>query len=1191
MSILRTTWRKRNGARAMSRAIEPLEGRLLLAIINTLIDPLTGAGVDTTKWAITERGLENTGPAGYNPPQQDANGLVLSGTTSQQYWFGSSLESMDEFSSQATTTVSVDRASLTGVAAAGSAYRSSLWLLQPGGQFLHFSQNVGETGWQYNQTGGGSGTAIGTFNTAAPDQGQHAMKLVYTPLGGSQADVAIYLDNVLGPTVHFTNWNNSTPFKVIMTGQARAIGDSVSATFKNFSAVAQPVPTLPPAAPTNLTATAAPKGLNVSLSWLDNANNEVNYRIERSSDGVNFTPIATVQAVAGSGTTASYADVVPAAGTPFSYRVRAFNNANNGSFSAYSNVANATTAAAASSLSDPLTGAGIDTSKWDVTDRGLESTGPAGYTATQGPSGLTLGGTATAQYWFGKSIESKDVFLSQKTTTVIVDRVSLTGSGTAYRSSLWLFQPTPGGQFFHIAQDIGETGWQYNQTAGNVGTAIGAFNGFAADQGLHRLKLVYTPTGSRSANIDMFLDDQPGGTVTFNNWDTTVPFKVILTGQARAIADSVSAVFQNVSVTADPLPATNPAAPTNLVATPGDGGRTVQLSWMDNSEDELEFRVERSIDGTNFTTIGIVPQSPGAFGGASFADNGPPPGVASFYRVRAFKYSSAGGFSAPTNIVAFVAAPVITSLVDPFTGNQVNTDLWDITPRGLENTGFAGYDAPTENANGLTLGGQTSQQYWYGNSLESKGLFSSQVPTSVSVERVSLAGSGSAYRSSLWILQPTTGGQFLHFSQNVGETGWQYNQTVGGGGTAIGTFNTAAPDQGLHTMKLVYTPLGGSTADVAIYLDNVLGTTARFTNWDNSVPFKVIVTGQARAATDSVSATFRNFSAQTLFPLTNVTGTAGADSIYVKRSANGQFANVWVNSPTPGSGNPTQQVPIDAQLVINGLAGNDLLVVDYSAGSATPSGGITFNGGDGSDTIKAVGAGAADAFGVAGGSLSHLGGGTLSAGTDVEKIALAQGNFAAPDTAFGTTGSFQAIDVGNGATVRVFYSSGISPLLALRSALASGYAGGAWNGPGISSADAAANPGHALGYADDGSVVTVKYTRSGDANLDGRVEFSDLVALAQNYGNNSGSAVWSTGDFTYDGNVDFGDLVTLAQNYGQSAAAVMAMVSSAAMPAKAVSAVKPAPAKKPAPAARTPFAAKAIIAAAPASAAARRARA
>lgn len=51
----------------------------------------------------------------------------------------------------------------------------------------------------------------------------------------------------------------------------------------------------------------------------------------------------------------------------------------------------------------------------------------------------------------------------------------------------------------------------------------------------------------------------------------------------------------------------------------------------------------------------------------------------------------------------------------------------------------------------------------------------------------------------------------------------------------------------------------------------------------------------------------------------------------------------------------------------------------------------------------------------------------------------------------------------------------------------------------------------------------------GDADSDGRVDFADLLTLAQHYGN-EGS--WSTGDFNGDGRVDFADLLLLAQNYG-----------------------------------------------------------
>lgn len=53
----------------------------------------------------------------------------------------------------------------------------------------------------------------------------------------------------------------------------------------------------------------------------------------------------------------------------------------------------------------------------------------------------------------------------------------------------------------------------------------------------------------------------------------------------------------------------------------------------------------------------------------------------------------------------------------------------------------------------------------------------------------------------------------------------------------------------------------------------------------------------------------------------------------------------------------------------------------------------------------------------------------------------------------------------------------------------------------------------------------------GDANLDGKVDFSDLLIVAQHYGLSSG-AMWGDGDFNNDGSVGFDDLLILAQNYG-----------------------------------------------------------
>lgn len=60
----------------------------------------------------------------------------------------------------------------------------------------------------------------------------------------------------------------------------------------------------------------------------------------------------------------------------------------------------------------------------------------------------------------------------------------------------------------------------------------------------------------------------------------------------------------------------------------------------------------------------------------------------------------------------------------------------------------------------------------------------------------------------------------------------------------------------------------------------------------------------------------------------------------------------------------------------------------------------------------------------------------------------------------------------------------------------------------------------------------------GDADLDGRVIFDDLLILAKNYGNSLG---WQQGNFDGQNGVDFADLLLLAQNYNQSAVDLSAL--------------------------------------------------
>jgi hypothetical protein len=97
----------------------------------------------------------------------------------------------------------------------------------------------------------------------------------------------------------------------------------------------------PPAAPSSLTATAK-SASRIDLNWTDNATTEDGFRIERCTGVVNVTCADAdfAQIVQTGPNTISYNDAGLSAATAYSYRVRAFNGADN---SAYSNTATAVT--------------------------------------------------------------------------------------------------------------------------------------------------------------------------------------------------------------------------------------------------------------------------------------------------------------------------------------------------------------------------------------------------------------------------------------------------------------------------------------------------------------------------------------------------------------------------------------------------------------------------------------------------------------------------------------------------------------------------------------------------------------------------------------------------------------------------------------------------------------------------------
>jgi T5SS/PEP-CTERM-associated repeat protein len=125
-----------------------------------------------------------------------------------------------------------------------------------------------------------------------------------------------------------------------------------------------------------------------------------------------------------------------------------------------------------------------------------------------------------------------------------------------------------------------------------------------------------------------------------------------------------------------------------------------------------------------------------------------------------------------------------------------------------------------------------------------------------------------------------------------------------------------------------------------------------------------------------------------------------------------------------------------------------------------------------------------------------------------------------------------------------------SPLLNVANQIRTAYNGGAWDGTGITSENADAT-NFALGFTEssalfatfpatfsgqsvDDTAALVKFTRYGDANLDGSVNLQDFNTLAANFGQSN--RFWRQGDFNYDGTVNLQDFNRLAANFGLSAA-------------------------------------------------------
>ncbi|HRK29777.1 MAG TPA: hypothetical protein PLD59_01760 [Tepidisphaeraceae bacterium] len=257
--------------------------------------------------------------------------------------------------------------------------------------------------------------------------------------------------------------------------------------------------------------------------------------------------------------------------------------------------------------------------------------------------------------------------------------------------------------------------------------------------------------------------------------------------------------------------------------------------------------------------------------------------------------------------------------------------------------------------------------------------------------------------------------------------------------------------------------------------------------------------------------------------------TVGGTQTLTLNSASGQ-ATLRVQS-----GNHTISAPIHSS--------DDLFIaVESATDSLTLSGDLTF---DANTNLTRAGGGSL--------SLKSAKVNSLTVGTGT-MVLLAGADFTTRATSLNISGASNAwtgkLDI-NDNLVAVEYSSA-SPLATIANQILQGYAGGAWNGLGISSSVAAVTPaGFAIGFGEasglgittfgdeaiEGNAVLFRLTIPGDADLSGGVNLDDFTRLAAGFGNGS---TWTEGDFNFDGAVNLDDFTALAANFGQSVSAAPA---------------------------------------------------
>lgn len=392
--------------------------------------------------------------------------------------------------------------------------------------------------------------------------------------------------------------------------------------------------TILPAAPASLAATAA-SASQVNLGWVDNANNESGFRIERCTGAgcSNFTLRASVDPNG-----VAYSDQGLTLGEVYTYRIYAFNVAG----------PSATVGPAVAAL--------------------LLPTAPTGLaTATASPTQVTLNWTDAATNESGFRVERCTGFVCANfvevgTTATDSGRfVDAVASNTFYNYRVRAFNASGNSAFtstvaantFTPAEPTTLSATTNTATLIDLAWVDNATNelGYIVERCLGSSCTVYTPIDTTDLNAASFAD-------------STVAATQVYKYQVRGYNGVGSSVYTNVAQANTTVPAT----PTGFSGAVN-GQTAVNLSWTDVATTESGYRVERcaGVNCTNFVTLTTTAANANTFSDvAALADTR--------YRYRVAAVGN--GRSGFTQILAFSTfLPVTPSTFAAAAVSDIRADL------------------------------------------------------------------------------------------------------------------------------------------------------------------------------------------------------------------------------------------------------------------------------------------------------------------------------------------------------------------------------------------------------------------------------------------------------------------------------------------------------------------------------------